>query len=102
MCVHRWLLLILLSSSLCFATGRPIEDRLLDAGDNLAVKVDKAAEALDITLAGKKYIKKPNPSSININQLVTWGEGGVIRKSTDFGFNLRLPNVERRFQLRFS
>lgn len=81
---------------------RSFETKVLDAGGYLEKKVNQVAEKIDLTLAGKKYTKKANSSSANVNQYVTWSEGGKVRTSTDFGLNLRLPNLEKRWQLRFS
>lgn len=104
----RVLPLILLS--LCSATyplqlwaeDKSFEQRVIETSDNLAERIDKAAEFIDITLAGKKYTKKANTSSVSVSQLVTTEEGGRLRNSTDFGLNIQLPNVERRWQLRFT
>jgi hypothetical protein len=68
----------------------------------IAEKIDATAERIDITLAGRKYTRKTNTSSVILSQYVTWTEGGMIRPSTDFNVDLRLPNLERRWQLRFA
>ncbi len=70
--------------------------------DQLADVIDAGANKLDIKLAGKAYTKRKNTSSITIKQLTVSSEGGVLRNSTAFGINLRLPNLEKRWQLRFS
>src|SRR5687768_1902017 len=77
-----------------------LTDRTIEAGKDIGKFIDKTAEAIDIILAGKKYTKKANPSSINISQVVGWSEGGNISNNTNFGLNLRLPNLEKRWQLR--
>lgn len=81
---------------------KSFEERALEAGDEISKGLGSTAELIDITLAGRKYTKKPNPSTLDIRQLFTWTEGGRFRPSTDFGLNLRLPNLERRWRLRFS
>lgn len=72
------------------------------AADSLARKIDNTAQSVDVTLAGKKYTKKRNNSSISIKQLNVWSEGGKMQNSTSFGINLRLPNLEKRWQVRFA
>lgn len=81
---------------------RTFEQRAIDTSDAVAKRVDRVAESIDLLLAGKKYTKKPNSSSVNVNQVVSHTEGGVLDVSTDFGVNLRLPNLEKRWQLRFT
>jgi hypothetical protein len=81
---------------------KSFEQKALATSDAIAKRVDKVAERVDILLAGKKYTKKMNSSSINVSQVVTHTEGGKLQTSTDFGLNLRLPNLERRWQLRFT
>lgn len=83
-------------------TSPTFEQRTLEAGKRLGRQIDRAAEAIDITLAGKKYTRKKNTSSLSVTQAMNWKEGGEYRPSTSLGVNLRLPNVERRFQLRFA
>lgn len=72
------------------------------AGDKFAQQIDKAARRLDLSLAGRRYTRKKNDSSISLKQLNVWSEGGVTKNSTSFGINLRLPNLEKRWQIRFS
>lgn len=83
-------------------SNKSIEQHILETGDVISEKIEKAAEKIDIILAGKKYTKKRNPSEVEIRQLTTFSEGGRLQTSTDFNVNLRLPNVEKRWQLRFS
>jgi hypothetical protein len=84
------------------APRKTLEQRAQEMTDAFARQIDNTAESIDIMLAGKKYTKKANTSNIRISQFVTHSEGGLTRLSTDFGLNLRLPNVERRWQLRFT
>ncbi|NJL26136.1 MAG: hypothetical protein HC902_13875, partial [Calothrix sp. SM1_5_4] len=76
--------------------------KVLEASDVVGKKIERTAERLDLALAGRRYTDKPNTTSVWAGQLVGWGEGGEVRTSTDFGINLKMPNVERRLQLRFS
>lgn len=76
--------------------------KAVDVSDKIADKVDAAANRIDLFLAGKKYTDKKNETQLELIQRVIWSEGGNIRTSTDAGLNLRLPNLEKRWQLRFS
>lgn len=103
-----FLLISALFSLNCYAAKPPLkseptfEDAIRGMTSQISKGVEKTSEFIDITLAGKQYTTKVNESTVNITQLVTSTEGGAVSNSTDFGFNLRLPNVEKRWQLRFS
>lgn len=84
------------------AEDKSVEQRALEMSANISEHVEKTAEAIDIILAGKRYTNRVNETTVNVSQLLTWSEGGKISNSTDFGVNLRLPNVEKRWQVRFS
>lgn len=64
--------------------------------------VDYTAERIDVMLAGKRYTREANESNASLTQFISYTEGGLIKNSTDFGVNLRLPNLEKKWQLRFS
>lgn len=81
---------------------KTIESQILKAGDAVQKAVEKTAEKTDLLIAGKRYTKKKNRSSINYRQLVTWQDGRGVKFPGDFGLNLKLPNLEKRWQLRFS
>lgn len=70
--------------------------------DRVGDSVDSVADWLDMLLARKRYTKKKNESSAKVSQLVTHTEGGNLKTSTDFSLNLRLPNLEKRWQVRFT
>ncbi|MGE0526025.1 MAG: hypothetical protein AB7P49_03100, partial [Bdellovibrionales bacterium] len=94
---------VLIASSTAAADEDPtLRERALETTESISHQIQRAARQLDLVLAGKKYTDKENDSEIKISQLVTWSEGGQLRTSTDFGINLRLPNLEKRWQLRFS
>lgn len=81
---------------------KTLAEKAIHTGNVIEKGVDKAAEKIDIALAGKKYTKKRNESRVNITELVTWREGGHVKNSADFGINLRLPNLEKKWQVRFT
>ena len=78
------------------------EWKVLKVWYDFSKSIEKTAEKTDLLLAGKKYTDKVNETSISLSQLVGLVEGGRERSSTDFGINLRLPNLEKRWQLRFT
>lgn len=98
------LLVSLLVSLPAWAGGdkKTFEKWMLRRADNIEAGVETAADFIDITLAGRKYTKKANESSLRITQYLNLAENGQRRFATDFNLNLRLPNLEKRWQLRFT
>ena len=102
---HAEDMLVAGSPRLIFAESPTIgtfEERTIGLTETISDKIANTGEAIDLFIARKKYTERRNDSHINISQLVGYSEGGPVRTSTDFGFNLSLPNVEKRWQLRFS
>ncbi len=81
---------------------KTLESSMLKASDALSKTVGKTAENIDLVLAGKKYTKKKNKSSVTYRQFATYADGRGLKTPGDFGINLKLPNVEKRWQLRFT
>lgn len=84
------------------AKQKGFEGTMLRAGDAVQQVVEKTAEKTDLLIAGKRYTKKKNTSKITYRQFVTFQDGRGVKFPGDFGFSLRLPNLEKRWQLRFS
>lgn len=82
--------------------NRSMKERFMDTSDNIGERVDRMADAIDMLLAGKRYTKLENRSNARVSQVITHSEGGRTRTSTDFNLNLRLPNLEKRWAIRFT
>lgn len=63
---------------------------------------DGVAEGLDLFLVGKKVTKRRNESSVKLGASTYYMEGQGLKTSTGIGVNLRLPNIEDYFQLKFT
>lgn len=63
---------------------------------------DGVAEGLDLFLAGKRITTQKNQSSVKIENSTYTFEGQVPKNLTSLNVNLRLPNVEEYWQLKFS
>jgi hypothetical protein len=73
------------------------------SGDRVQRFVEDMSEKLDVTLAGRKYKDaKKNETKVKITQTVVYREGGRVEPRTHFTANVRLPHLERRWQLRFT
>jgi hypothetical protein len=64
--------------------------------------ITREANWLDLFLAGKKYTTDRNQSSAELRQHLSWRDLSGYSNSTDVNLDIRLPNLEKRWALRFS
>ena len=64
--------------------------------------IAREATALDLLLAGKRYTTDRNQSMAEVKQHFSWRDYSGFKDSTDFNLDIRLPNLEKRWALRFS
>ena len=74
----------------------------IEINKSISKKIDAAADAIDKSISNKNYTQKENPTSATLTQTVVWQENGRWTPTTRLGINLRLPNLEKRWQVRFS
>lgn len=79
-----------------------LKGRFLKRNKAISEKVDQAADDLDVYLAGDEYTKKENRTQVILRNGVDWSEGGVWDYSPHLDVSLHLPNVERKWKLRFT
>lgn len=73
------------------------------AGDEIEDSVKTFADSLDSLLSGSETgSKERNKSQAKLSYQVIHREGGHLSSSPDFSLNLRLPKLERKWQLRFT
>ncbi len=72
--------------------------------NNIAISdfVNSVAEGLDLFLAGKRLTNRPNETSVVIENSTYTVDGENTANTTGFGVNLRLPNLEEYWHLKFS
>lgn len=72
--------------------------------DNITISrwFDGMAEGIDLFLAGKKLTEKRNETSVTLGSSFFYTERDKYSDSTSFNINLRLPNVEEYWQLKFT
>lgn len=63
---------------------------------------DGVAEGLDLFLAGKRYTKKPNETSVLLELEGIYNKEDNFSGTANFNVDLRLPNVEEYLQLTFT
>jgi hypothetical protein len=69
---------------------------------SLSDTITRDAKWLDLLLAGKKYTTDVNKSTAELKQHLSWRDFSGFNNSTDFNLDIRLPNLEKRWALRFS
>lgn len=79
-----------------------LEQRLIK--DNILVSrfFDSVADGIDIFLAGERTTKKRNESGVKIENSTYMYRGSPTQNSTSVGVNLRLPNFEEYWHLKFT
>ncbi len=83
-------------------TSQTWEQRAIDGNIMISGWLDTAAEFVDLLLAGKKRTKSRNDTNVRIENSSVWKEGVGYTNSTAFNLNLRLPNVEEYWNLKFT
>lgn len=102
--------LILLSSSCVYAQTyvpakeeeKDFEEKLIDKNIEISEWFDGVAEGLDLFLAGGKLTDKKNDTRIDIEHITIVPEREAVTNDSSFNVNLRLPNVEEHWQLKFT
>ncbi len=74
---------------------------VIEQNKQLSKRFDELAREVD-TLLSSRQSPKRNPSQIQLISNTTWNEGGDVRTLPQFALDLRLPAVEKKWQLRFS
>lgn len=72
--------------------------------DNIMISrfFDGVADGLDLFLAGKRLTSRRNETSVRIDNSTYIDDGKGITNQTGVGVNLRLPNLEEYWKVKFS
>lgn len=86
--------------------GPPIretwEQKALDGNIRISRWFDRAAEWVDLFVSGKRVTTRRNETNVRIENSSIYKEGIGYTNSTSFNLNLRLPNVEEYWNLKFT
>jgi hypothetical protein len=93
---------LFLSFGLRAEEERNIPGMLIQKNQAISKEIDKAAEKIDIYLAGRRVTKEKNETSVKIENSFYYGESGRHTTGTHFGVNLKLPNLQKKWQLKFT
>ena len=78
------------------------EESLIKGNIIISDWFDGMAEGVDLFIAGKKVTDRVNDSSVRISNSTYFVEGQKETNETNLEVNVRLPNVEEYWQLKFS
>lgn len=79
-----------------------LEETFIRRNIQLSEWFDGVAESLDLFLIGEKVTNRPNESSITLENSTTMRARQGVNNSFGIGVNLKLPNVEDYWQLKFT
>lgn len=79
-----------------------LEKSFIDTNIAISEWFDGVAEGLDLFLAGKKLTTKKNETSVKLESSTFVKERESVGNSGSINVNLRLPNVEEYWQLKFT
>lgn len=78
------------------------EETLIQGNINISNWFDSFAEGLDLFLVGKRVTARRNETQIQIESSSAITEKEDLSATINFGFNLRLPNVEEYWHVKFT
>ncbi|MBX2988349.1 MAG: hypothetical protein KF802_10680 [Bdellovibrionaceae bacterium] len=81
---------------------KSLERELIESNILISQWFDGVADGLDLFLVGQRITKKRNETSIKIENTSYYIEGEGPSNSTSLSANLRLPNLEQYWMLKFS
>lgn len=79
-----------------------VELYLIQSNIAISRMFDRVAESIDKFLVGKKISKLPNETAVRVQNISNSTEGQKVENITHLNVNLRLPNLENYFQLKFT
>lgn len=81
----------------------PTNPVLIEQDIELSHKIDEMAKKLDAALTGEKPPPdQPNMTQIIVRNQILWAEGGEFNYAPHLDIKLDLPNLERKWQLKFT
>jgi hypothetical protein len=78
------------------------EQKAIDSNIRISRWFDGVAEYIDLFIAGRRVTTKRNETNLRIENNSIYREGIGYTNSTAFNVNLRLPNVEEYWSLKFT
>src|SRR5277367_6019905 len=78
------------------------ENLIIDEDVKITKAIDSAATSIDLALAGgKKLVNTLNVTRLTIRNQINWPQGGPFAYTPHLDVRLHLPNLEKKWQLKF-
>tara|TARA_B110001454_G_scaffold219196_1_gene251407 strand:+ start:22072 stop:23073 length:1002 start_codon:yes stop_codon:yes gene_type:complete len=85
-----------------FILNPELEEQFIEGNIAVSQYFDDLADGLDTFLMGKRITRRRNETSVRVQNNTIVLEGENTQNSTSIGLNLRLPNVEEYWMLKFT
>jgi hypothetical protein len=82
-------------------TPPPITNPIIKGDIDITKAIDEAASSVDVALAGKRIVSTTNNTKVTIRNQINWPQGGPFAYNPHLDLRLRLPNLEKKWQLKF-
>ncbi len=84
------------------AEGESLEERFIEGDIMVSDWFDGIAEGIDLFLVGKRITHKRNETNVRLTNSTYYAELSGLTNSPSISVNLRLPNVEEYWNLKFT
>lgn len=81
---------------------KSFEQKMIDSNIDISEWFDGVAEGIDLFLVGQKLTDKKNETRVIIENTTFLKEREKLKNTSSLNVNLRLPNVEEYWQLKFT
>lgn len=85
-----------------FILNEDLEAQFIEGNIALSAYFDELADGLDTFIMGKRITRRRNETSVKVQNNTIALDGAGTHNSTSIGLNLRLPNVEEYWMLKFT
>ncbi len=79
-----------------------LEERFIENNIAISAFFDEVADGIDTFIVGKRITTRKNETSVKVQNSTYIVENQNPKNNTSIGLNLRLPNLEEYWQLKFS
>jgi len=85
-----------------FILNEDLEAQFIEGNIAISGYFDELADGLDTFIMGKRITRRRNETSVKVQNSTIMLDGEGTHNSTSIGLNLRLPNVEEYWMLKFT